>query len=161
VAIYVAATAIGRRKFFIDLTNWDRLGRYHKPFLVNPGWPEGLAGGVVDIGRYMEELSQIYKEAAEATNRSQREFVKAAAKIWTLRFILPTRVEVDQAALRETRTYWEIKNHIEDVVGKRFGPWGEVYAGWVNVETRDKAVYVGGRPSLGHTYLRLIGVLEL
>ena len=59
--------------------------------------------------------------------------------------------------MRETKTYWEIKNHIKDVVGNRFGPWGEVYAGWVNVETRDKAVYVGGRPSLGHTYLRLIG----
>ena len=81
MVIYVAATAIGRRRFFIDLTNWDRLERYHKPFLVNTGWPEGLAGGVVDIGRYMEELSQIYKEAAEATNRSQREFVKAAAKM--------------------------------------------------------------------------------
>jgi hypothetical protein len=161
VAIYVAATAIGRRKFFIDLSNWERLERYHKPFLVNTGWPEGLAGGVVDIGRYMEELSQIYKEVAEATDRSQKEFIKAAAKIWTLRFILPTRVEVDQAALRETRTYWEIKNHIEDVVGKKFGPWGEVYVGWVDAEVRGDAVYIGGKPSLGHTYLRLLGVLSL
>ncbi len=160
MAIYVAATSVGRRRFFIDLTNWDRVERYHKPFLVNSGWPEGLAGAVVDIGRYMEELSQIYKEAVEAAGRSQREFVKAATRIWTLRFILPTRVEVDQTALRETRTYWEIRNHIEDVVGRRLGPWGEVYAGWVDVETRDKAVYIGGRPSLGHTYLRLIGVLD-
>jgi len=159
--IYVAATASGGRRFFIDITNWEKVERYHKPFLVNSGWPEGLTKGVLDLGKYMDELWEIYREASEAVGKSQREFIKAAARIWSLRFILPTRVEVDQAAVREARTYWEIKSHIEDVVGKRPSPWGEVYVGWVDAEVRGDAVYIGGKPSLGHTYLRLLGVLSL
>jgi hypothetical protein len=159
--IYVAATAIGRRRFFIDVSNWERVERRHRPFLVNSGWPEGLAEGVIDISRYMEELAAVYREAVEVAAKSHRDFVKTAARMWPLRFILPMRAEVDQSALRETRDYWEIKTHVENVVGKRLGQWDKVYVGRVNIEARGKAVYVGGKPSLGHTYLYLLGALQI
>ena len=159
--IQVAASAVGKKKFYIDLTNWGRVERYHRPFLVNAGWPGGLATGVLDLRTYMEEVAEIYREAVDAVGRANRNFIKTAGRLWLLRFVLPTRVEVAASAVREARAYWEIKTHVENVLGKRFDTWGEVYTGRAGVEVRNGAVYVGGAPSLGHTYLWLIGALSL
>ncbi|MEZ0319163.1 MAG: hypothetical protein ABWK05_04105 [Pyrobaculum sp.] len=159
--ILVAATSIGKRRFFIDVTHWPSVERYHKPFLVNAGWPRGLATSVLNIGQYIEEVAQIYAEASEAAATASKDFIKAAAKTWPWRFLIPTKIEVDAEAWKEARTCWEIKTHIESVVGRRFDQWGEVYAGRAPVELRGEAVYIGGVPSVGHTYLRLIGVLNV
>lgn len=159
--ILVAATSIGKKRFFIDLTHWPSVERYHKPFLINAGWPRGLAASVVDISQYMEEVAQIYAEASQAAATANKDFIKAVAKTWPWRFFIPTRIEINTEALREKRAYWEIKTHVESVVGKRLDRWGEVYSGRAPVELRGEAVYVGGVPSVGHTYLRMIGVLNI
>jgi len=161
VEIEVAASAVGKKKFYIDVTNWEKVERHYRPFLVNAGWPQGLTNSVRDIKSYMEEIAQIYKEAVEAAGRASRDFVKNVARVWPLRFILPTRLEIGAEALREARGYWEIKTHIENVLGKKFHAWGEVYTGRVAVEIKNGVVYIGGTPSLGHTYLQLIGVFTL
>ncbi|ABP49710.1 MULTISPECIES: hypothetical protein [Pyrobaculum] len=159
--IQVAASSIGKKRFYIDLTNWDRVERRYRPFLVNSGWPGGLASSVVDITSYMEEVARLYREAVEAIGSAERSFVKAVAKMWPWRFIVPSRFEIDASALGEVRGYWEIKTHVESVLGKKFGRWGEVYTAKVKMEARGGAVYVGDAPSLGHTYLLLLGVLSL
>ena len=154
--IAVAASTIGKRRFFIDITHWDRVDRFHKPFLVNPGHPAGLSVAVFDLSRYINEVAQIYKEASEALASARREFVKSASRAWPLRFLLPARIEPPALGPE-----WEIKTHVENVIGKKFGGWGEVLVGRVAVEVRDRAVYIGGVPSIGHTYLRMLGALSI
>lgn len=158
--VYIAASTVGKRRFFIDLSNWDRVGRLHKPFLINSGWPQGLTPSAVDIGKYIGEVEEIYREASGAVRAAEKDFVKAVSKLWPLRFILPMRLEnVD--FFRDARVYWEVKTHLENVLGKRFDMWSEVYAGWAAVEVKNGAVYIGGVPSIGHTYLKMINALSL
>lgn len=159
--IQIAASTVGKKKFYIDLTNWERVEKYRRPFLANAGWPSGLAAGVVSLRTYIEEIAEVYREAVDAVDRANRNFIKVAGGLWLLRFALPTRVEAATSAVREARACWEIKTHVENVLGKRFDTWGEVYTGRFSVEVRNGAVYIGGVPSLGHTYLWLVGVLSL
>ncbi|MFN7105546.1 MAG: hypothetical protein ACK4M3_03040, partial [Pyrobaculum sp.] len=119
--IAVAATAIGRRKFFIDLTHWPLVERRHKPFLVNSGWPPGLSRGVVDISSHMREVEEAYRDALASIGETYRELASSIWKTWTLRLFLPARVE--PLMLRD----WEVRTHVENVIGKKFAGWGDVY----------------------------------
>lgn len=159
--IQVAASSVGKKRFFIDLTHWERVERRHRPFLINSGWPEGLTEGVLDIKRYVEDVAELYREAVRQSGEASKEAGRLLAKMLPLRLILPLKFEVDKSTLTELRTSWEIKTHIEEVLGRKFHGWGRVYTGRAVLEVRDRAVYVGGVPSLGHTYLRLLGVLNL
>jgi len=156
VEIVVAASTIGKRRFFVDITHWDSVDRFHKPFLVNSGHPAGLSATAFDLSKYINEVAQIYKEASEALTAARREFVKSASRAWPLRFLLPTRIEPPSLGPE-----WEIKTHVENVIGKKFDGWGEVLVGRAAVEVRDRAVYIGGVPSIGHTYLRMLGALSI
>ncbi|MFN3804208.1 MAG: hypothetical protein ACK4SY_04050 [Pyrobaculum sp.] len=152
--IVAAATAIGRRRFFIDLTHWPLVERRHKPFLVNSGWPPGLSRGAVDISSHMKEVEEIYREVLTSMGEAYREVASSMWKTWALRLFLPARVEPVQ--LRD----WEVKTHVENVIGRKFAGWGDVYVGKTELEFKGRAAYVGGRPSVGHTYLYLLGAFR-
>lgn len=157
----VAASTLGKKKFFIDISNWDAVEKQYRPFLINSGWPPGLTPGALDIARYIEEVREIYRDVVEDIGRANREAVRGISRAWFFRFFIPTRLEVNSEAVAEMRRLWEIKTHVEEVLGRRLEGWGQVYLGKVPVEVRGKAVHLGGLPSIGHTYLKLIGVLEL
>ncbi|MEM4081823.1 MAG: hypothetical protein QXK71_06370 [Pyrobaculum sp.] len=158
--VLVAASTAGKKKFFIDITHWERVERRYRPFLINSGWPPGLSESLLDIKNYVDEVVEIYDEAVRETNAVRKEAEKTIAKILPLRLILPIKFSVDYTSLEAVKSFWEVKTHLENVVGGRIVNWGRVYAGRVTVEVKNNAVYIGGVPSIGHTYLKLIGVLD-
>lgn len=156
----MAAALVGRRRYFIDLTNWGRVDGWYRPFLLNKGMPPGLSRGVVDVRPYVEEALSVYREAVEELGEMDRGLARTLARLWAFRFFLPWRLAVDREAAERRARLWEVRSHVEDVVGRRFEEPSEVYVGRVRLEVRGSAVHVGGVPSLGHTYLSLIGVLR-
>lgn len=155
------AAAVGRRRYFVDLTHWGRVEAWYRPFLLNRGVPQGLSRGILDLRPYVEEALAVYREAVEELGEMDRGFARALARLWALRFLMPGRFVVDREAAERRARLWEVRSHMEEVVGRRFEEPGEVYVGRVRLELRGSAVHVGGVPSLGHTYLNLIGVLRL
>lgn len=152
--VEVAAAAVGGRRFYIDLTNWSAVEKSYRPFLANSGWPPGLTTSTLDISSYVRELEEAYREAAAALREKYNKTAKSLWRMW-FRLIAPVPVEV------ETPTWsWEVKTHLDEVLGGKFAPLSEVKRGVVGVEVKNSVVHVGGSPSVGHTYLYLAGALK-
>ncbi|ACB39045.1 hypothetical protein [Pyrobaculum neutrophilum] len=151
--IYAVAATAGRRRLFIDLTHWGLVEKRLRPFLVNSGWPQGLASPPVDIGVYIREVEEVYREALEEAAAAHAEFIKSA-RLWPLRFLMPVQIKASAAP-------WEVKTHVESVLGRNLAQVKAVGSGRAPLEVKNGAVYVGGVPSLGHTYLKLAGALPI